>query len=168
MRRTLLQPASIVLLLGLMGSGFVLFYWSDDSGGARTVPGVESRETSRTFEGLHETRVRGRLDLTFADTSVLIVVRLDNARAGAGYNTHLHRGSCRTGGSGGLQLNPVQTTSGGTGIGRTRVAYRPLNPTFDHLVMVHRPDQQHILCANLPAVSTMRERAGTTDGGSNE
>jgi hypothetical protein len=168
MRRTLFQPASVILLLGLLGAGFVFFYWSDNSNKSRTVPEIESGTTTRTFEGLHNTKVQGRLNLNFGDTSVIIGVHLENAQSRARYNNHLHRGSCRIGGSGGIQLEPVKTTSGGTGTSRTRVAYQSLNPTFDHLVMVHRPDQKHILCAGIPAVSTMKQHAPATGGSSDE
>lgn len=166
MIRTLLRPPGLVLVLGLLGLGFVLTFWS---GTKQSPAGSRGTGTSydHSFEPLHGTDVRGRLKLDFSDTDLLLRIRLRNAQPSARYNTHLHRGRCRTGGSGGLQLTPVKIRSGDTGFSRSRVRYDRLNPTFDHLVMVHRPDQQHILCADVPPVPTMRKR-GASGGSSGE
>jgi hypothetical protein len=84
-----------------------------------------------------------------------IEIQLRNLTPGSSYNLHLHEGTCRRGGGGGLSLNPVRAESD-TGISTSRVSLDRLNPTMDHLLMVHRPDGHHVLCADLPSIPRMK------------
>lgn len=105
---------------------------------------------------VRRTSAGGTVTLRTRSDTVAIELRLQGLEPGANYNVHLHEGSCERGGGGGLMLEAVRSSRKGIGSSRSVVDYEELNPTMDHLVMVHRPDQHDVLCADLPAIPRLR------------
>lgn len=108
------------------------------------------------FVVLHETNLSGTAVIEPVDGGFEVTVKLNNLTPGARYNTHLHKGTCDQPGGGGIQLNAVTSKNGGEGGSRTRVSYSEINATFDHLVMVHKPNQHHALCADVPNIERLK------------
>lgn len=152
------RTIGLMLLGGLLLMGVVWWRGPWDRSESRTGPDLERTNDGYrlTFEPRRGTSVRGRATVRPADTAFTILLRLEGLRKNTRYNVHLHRGSCREGGGGGRSLAPVTGGPQGKGQARSTVAYGDLNPTFDHLIMVHGPEGHHVLCADMPTVGRMR------------
>ncbi len=153
-----LRTIGLLVLGGLLLGGLVWWRSPSKQTGSGTGPGFERTNGGYrlNFEPRRGTTARGRATLRPADTAFTIVLRLWGLREDARYNVHLHRGNCRDGGGGGRALEPVTAGPEGTGEAESTVAYGDLNPTFDHLIMVHEPEGHHVLCAEVPTVGRMR------------
>ncbi|MFB6345102.1 MAG: hypothetical protein ABEK50_04920 [bacterium] len=101
---------------------------------------------------------KGRAKIKSWSDTFTVIIYLQGVKPDAQYNAHLHEGTCETGGAGGVSLEPVQSDSQGRGRSRSVVAYAKLNPTMDHLIMVHNPRGQHILCADLPPIDRIKSQ----------
>lgn len=168
------RTTGLMLLGGLLLMGLVWWRGTSDRPTSRTTPELERTEDGyrMRFERHHGTPTRGSATLRLDRDTFAVHLRLRGLREGKRYNVHLHRGNCRDGGGDGLQLDPVTGTAAGTGARRTVVRYGNLNPTYDHLIMVHGPDGHHVLCADVPTVNRMKARGRsvrrqhpTRDGG---
>lgn len=115
---------------------------------------------SSDFVTMHETSASGTAAIEPVEGGFTIEVYLRGLTPNERYNTHYHRGTCRQPGGGGLQLEAVQASESGSGVSRNQLSYEEFNPTFHHLVMVHAPDQHHILCADVPSVDRLKEVRG--------
>lgn len=156
--------SGLLLAGGLLGT--VAYYGTFGNTGSPRHSRVErTRGGYRAgFAPMHESPADGRVTFRPVEGGFRVRVRLRGLDPGARYNTHYHRGTCRQPGGGGIQLNPVLSTEEGTGVSETTVRYGEINATFDHLVMVHDPNQHHILCANVPGVRRLRELKQRMEG----
>lgn len=154
------RTTGLMLLGGLLLMGLVWWRGTSDRPASRTAPTLERTEDGyrMRFERHRGTSARGSATLRLDPDTFAVHLRLHGLRQGRRYTVHLHRGTCREGGGGGLQLDPVTGTAAGTGARRTVVPYGDLNPTYDHLIMVHGPDGHHVLCADVPTVNRMKTR----------
>lgn len=143
--------------------GLAWWRWSSDRPASRRGPTLTRTADGyrMRFERHHGTPARGSAAVRPAGDSFTVHLSLRGLREGQRYNVHLHRGNCREGGAGGRSLDPVTGSAAGTAARRTVVPYGDLNPTYDHLIMVHGPDGHHVLCADLPAVPRMKSWYGS-------
>lgn len=161
---------NVYLLAFLIVAGVVLS-WVYYFGVNRETTGSSERRITRVAEGFklrfqqmksHDgeppirTSAEGFASIRPGADTFLVSIELDNLRSKERFNTHLHRGSCDRGGAGGLQLNPINSDETGTGTSETTVRFDELNPTLDHLIMVHNPENRHIVCADLPSIPRLK------------
>ncbi|MFB6345765.1 MAG: hypothetical protein ABEK50_08345 [bacterium] len=154
--KNLALTALLVLAAVFLGS-LVWFQESNQSRPENSSKIVRSGKTFRSdFSAMHESTAHGTASIRALERTFEVSISLEGLKSDARYNTHLHKGSCSEPGGGGIQLNPVIAGNSGTGTSTTSVSYDEINPTFDHLIMVHAPDQAHILCADTPRVSRLK------------
>lgn len=149
----------VVLLLVAAGVLLGIVYYgssTEDASGSTTLSRYGDGFRSR-FVTMHSTQASGTATIEPVDGGFTIDVVLEGLKPNKRYNTHYHRGTCREPGGGGMQLNSVMATDAGTGVSHNRVDYAEFNTTFDHLIMVHAPDQHHVLCGDVPSVDRLKE-----------
>jgi hypothetical protein len=150
-----IQPTWIILVLSALLLGLIAYFWMKPVMSVDQSIQIRSDGYRLSFTSQHQSTLDG-VALVRPDTKTIeIEIRLRNLTPGSSYNLHLHEGTCRQGGGGGLQLNSV-TPNADTGISTTRVDLDRLNPTMDHLIMVHRPDGHHVLCADMPSIPRLK------------
>lgn len=156
MKKNVLLIGFLLLAGGLLIAAAYYGTSTGDASGATTLTRAGDGFTSR-FVTMHSTQASGTASIVPVEGGFTIDVKLEGLEPNKRYNTHYHRGTCREPGGGGMQLNPVLATDAGTGVSRNRVNYDGFNTTFDHLIMVHAPDQHHILCGDVPSVDRLKE-----------
>jgi hypothetical protein len=98
--------------------------------------------------------VTGTASAVHTDESVEVTVDVTGVAEGEELPSHIHQGTCETGGSVAAPLSNVAVSEGsGTGVTSLDVGQIPADqPLF---VQVHGPDGQPVACADIPAPHDM-------------
>jgi len=100
---------------------------------------------------LRSTTLSGTATVQRDTGSLDVTLTIRGIEPGRVYKAHLHEGTCGSVAGGGVTLNPVESPDRRRATSRTTVPREELNPTMDHLIMIHHPDGHHALCGNLPS-----------------
>ncbi len=147
-RATSVAVALVVLLGGCSGSG------GSEAKQPEKIPGGYRVDLSPS----EHSDLSGQARLVVSSSVLRVTLELHNLESATPYNAHLHRGSCREGTGGGVNLNPVVGTDDGSGTSATTVPMSHLNPSYDHALMVHLPKGHHALCGDIPSVRMLKKR----------
>jgi hypothetical protein len=102
------------------------------------------------LEELNASGVTGTAMATHMDESVEVTVSVMGVTDGEELPSHIHQGTCETGGGVVAPLNPV-TVSEGSGSSVTSLAVDQIPADQPLFVQVHGSDGQGVACADFPA-----------------
>lgn len=117
---------------------------------AAEAAGGDADATEITLSPKNDSGITGTARMTSQDGSLTVEVSLSGLAEGQGYATHIHEGTCESGGGVAVGLSPVTGQADGTGSSTATVALEDLEPGQSHHVQAHLPDGTPAACGDVP------------------